>query len=81
MRELVSLFTSKWVWGEKFKNDPHGEAKCVLINEIEQKIYEVKALLDSDESIVGNRGDYVDALNALYAARDAVESMWLMFNG
>ena len=81
MHSLMASIAFKGVWGEKFKGDSHGEAKYALLKDLDLKIYEIKSAIDSGMLAKDQFDNYIDALNALYAARDAVESMWMIFNG
>lgn len=77
---FASAFTYKGEWGEKFKNDPHGEQKLALIRQIEGAIFEIKAVMDAGLSSEEYE-KHSSVLRALLASIDAVESIWLMQNG
>lgn len=81
MHPFLSLIPTRGPVGDKLKEDFYGDFKREYTDKIEANIRALQLLVDSDRLESSEKAIYFQALDALYSARDAVESISSMLSG
>jgi hypothetical protein len=81
MHPLLSAITHRGVVGEALKKDSYGDTKRELISKIDRHIRELQLVIDSGGIASSEKAIHFQALDVLYAAREAVESMSSILTG
>ena len=81
MHPFLSLIPTKGPVGDKLKEDLYGDFRREYIDKIEMNIRELQLLIDSNQLASSEMAIHFQALDALYAAREAVESISSMLSG